>query len=212
MRMPALSARDRRALLLGSLLLIPGLFWILAARPYMRSLDDVSERLTAERDLLARESGVLAVADRYPGEIEGGAERLLEAASRLFGGASSGVASAHLARYLQEMAQGGPALLTRLEPVAEEPAGKGLLALPLHVRGETDLEGLLTLLHSLESGPKLVRVDDLKIRGVRNAQSPGSDEAEVLSFEFKATGYMLTEPEDDRPGSEPVVEVADGQF
>lgn len=207
-----MSGRDRRALLLGSLLLIPGFFWILIARPYMRALDNVSVRLAAEQDLLARERSVLAAADRYPTEIERGAERLLEAASRLFGGASSGVASAHLARYLQELAQGGPALLTRLEPVAEEPAGTGLLALPLHVLGESDLEGLLTLLHSLESGPKLVRVDDLKIRGVRNATRTGAEEAEVLSFEFKATGFMLTEPEEKRPGAQAVVEVADGEL
>ena len=210
MRVPSLSARDRRAALFGLPVLAAALFWTLAARPYLRALDEVSARLTAEQELLSREVGVLAVADRYPEAIERGTERLLQAASRLFGGGEPGVASANLARYLQEMARESPALLARLELASGEPAGTGLMALPLHVQGETDLEGLLTLLHSLESGPKLVRVEELRIQGVRSRGSSAANEPEVLSFDFRATGFMLTTLEDDPDRASPIIEVADG--
>lgn len=201
MKIPPLSTRDRRALLVGASVLIPALFWGLVARPYVRAVERTSSNLAAERELLRREVVLLASADQFPAALEEGAAQLLEVASRLFGGENPSVTSATLAQYLQKAARSARVLLTRLEPVPAEEAGTGVIALPLRVRGETDLEGLLTLLHSLETGEKLVRVENLQIQGLRTT-APRSDDSEALSFEFTAAGFMLAEAEAAEPSAD----------
>lgn len=187
-----LSARDRRALRLGAWLLAPALVWMLGGRPYLATLNEASARLAAERNLLGRELEVLAEVGQYPQALERGAEQLMKLAPRFFGGETSGIASAALARYVQSGARLSRVLLTRLEPGPADPVADGIIALPLHVQGETDLEGLLTLLHSLESEAKLVRIAELRIQ---DASRGGNDldGIEVLSFEFMVTGFQLQE-------------------
>jgi len=207
--MPTLSARDRRALLLGGLILGPALLWALVAAPYLRAVSYASERLIAERELLRREVELLATADEDPAALEVGAERLLEVAKRLVGGENPAVANAAHAQYLQTVARDSRVLITRMEPLAAEEAGIGLVALPLRVQGETDLEGLMTLLHSLEAGSKLVSVENLRIQGLRTAAAAGSADAEVLTFEFTTSGFMLVELDGPLPGA-PVESEAGG--
>lgn len=201
MKLPTLSNRDRRALLLGGLVLGPALLWVLVAAPYLRAVTYASEKLIAERELLRREVELLATADEYPAALEAGAERLLEVATRLVGGENPAVASAAHAQYLQTVARDSRVLITRMEPITAEEAGTGVVALPLRVQGETDLEGLMMLLHSLEAGSKLVSVENLRIQGLRTAAAAGSADAEVLTFEFTSSGFMLVEPEVPLPGA-----------
>ncbi len=193
MKIPTLSARDRRALLLAASVLVPALFWALVAAPYLSAVERASDSMAAERELLRREVALLASAEQFPAALEEGAAQLLEVASRLFGGENPSVTSAALAQYLQTAARSARVLFTRLEPAPAEEAGTGVIALPLRVQGETDLEGLLTLLHSLETGEKLVRVENLRIQGLRTTTARAVDDSEVLSFEFTAAGFMLAE-------------------
>jgi hypothetical protein len=105
----------------------------------------------------------------------------------------------------------GGAHVTRVEPAASRDAGGGITALPVAVIGESDLEGLLTFLHMLETGPKLVNVDELKIESANGGApvaagaayaatpfytpsgAPGG-QPEVISFRFTATGFTLAQP------------------
>ena len=82
-------------------------------------------------------------------------------------GDDEGAAAAALAGYLRRTAQAAGANLTRVEPAAAAEAGSGVRALPVAVTGESDLEGLLTFLQLLESGPKLVHVRDLRLEAAR---------------------------------------------
>lgn len=204
MRIPVLSPRDRRAVLLGALFLLPAAGWFWIARPFVRSLDQASARLSTERELLSREEALIAQAVTFPAAWEQGSERLVEVAPRLFVGDNPAVASAELAHYLQAGAQSSRVLLTQIEPGTPEEAGTGLIAVPLHVEGETDLEGLLSMLHGLEAGVRLVRVEDLTVQGLRTTAAISPEEPQVLSFSFRATGFALSGVEE--AVSEPNVE------
>ena len=193
MNIPRLSTRDRRALRLGALILGPALLWALVAAPYLRAVKDTGERIDAERQLLQREIELLASADRLPEILDTGADRLRQAAERLFGGGNPAIASAAVAEYLQTRARASRVLLTGLDPAPTEEPVEGVLVLPLRVQGETDLEGLLTFIHSLESGPKLVRLEDLRVQGLRTGATLGADDVEVLTFGLSASGYMLAQ-------------------
>lgn len=193
MNAKTLSSRDRRAFLLGGLVMIAGAVWVLGVRPYYSLLREVSDHLAAERALLQREMGVLAGVDDYPLVLERGAQLLSRVGPSLFTGETSGVASAAFAQYLQESARVRRVFITRVDPDPTESVGADINALPLRVQGETDLEGLLTLLDHLEKGPKLVNVEELTIRNVARGGRTATSDMEILSFTFTARGYQLME-------------------
>ncbi|HEU0055560.1 MAG TPA: type II secretion system protein GspM [Longimicrobium sp.] len=207
MKRPNLSRRDRRAVALGAALLAPALFWTLAVSPYLDALGAANERLASERSLLRREQELVASAREYPKAFDAGAERLLRAAPRLMGGENDGAASAAVAGYVRRLAGIASAHLTRVEPGASRAAGGGVTALPVAVTGESDLEGLLSFLQMLETGPKLVDVDDLRLEasdapGAVGATysatpffTPSTAQPEVIHFQFTVTGFTLAAPE-----------------
>jgi hypothetical protein len=207
MRGPRFGPRDRRAVLLGAAVLAPAFAWAFAAAPYLAALRDAGDQLAVERRVLRGELELLASARAYPDAFEAGAERLMAAAPRLMGGDDEGAAAAALAGYVRRLAQSGGASLTRVEPAAPADAGGGVRGLPVGVTGETDLEGLLTFLQLLESGPRLVHVRDLRLEA---ADVPGGPvyapgavftpaagaQPEVIRFHFTAVAFTLAAPAD----------------
>lgn len=210
MRMPRLSPRDRRAALLGAAVVGAALLQALVAAPFLGALAEARDALAAERALLARETELLASAAAYPGAFEAGAERLLAAAPRLMSGEDAGAGAAALAGYLRGTARMAPTHLVRLEPAPTREAGPGVRALPVAVAGEGDLEGILTFLHLLETGPKLLHLADLRLEaapaprggaayaaaGAYPLPAPGAEGPEVLSFRFTATAFTLAAAEE----------------
>ena len=215
MKRPALAARDRRALAWGGAILLPALVWTLGVAPYLGALREAQARLEQDRATLRRELEVIAETADYRRAFDDGAGKLLAAAPRLMGGDDDGAASAAVAGYLRRLARMGGAHVTRVEPGPTRDAGGGVTALPVGVSGESDLEGLLTLLQMLEAGPKLVDVAELRIEaapagaatayGGQAFYAPGATPAaqpEVITFRFTATGFTLAQPA-KRPGADP---------
>ncbi|HEX6941026.1 MAG TPA: type II secretion system protein GspM [Longimicrobiales bacterium] len=187
MRLAAPSARDRRALLAGGVVLAAALGWVGAVRPYLAAVAELRARLDAERDLLRREQALVARAGDYARLFDEGARRLVEAAPRLFPGDDEGTGSAALARYIREHAVAGGVLLVRMTPLEAVERG-GLVEVGFRVQAESDLEGLLTMLTTLARGGKLVRADGLRIEAPRGAPPAGP---EVLTAEFVARGLAF---------------------
>ena len=187
-----LSARDRRAVRLAALVAGPIAFWMLVAAPYTRAVSETSARLEEARGRLAHEREQVAYARGYPQAFGEGARHLLAVAPRLFGGDDNGAMSAALVDYVQRLAKASRVFVTQVEPRPTVAVEGGLASVSLEVTGESDLEGLLTLLHTLETGPKLVRLDRLEIRH-RGAARMAAADVEVLSFHFTATGFRLAD-------------------
>jgi len=201
--LPRITPRDLKTIRLGAAILVPALLWAFALAPYLQALQSRQARLADERRLLARELELLAQAKGFRGAFDRGARGLLAVAPRLTGGDDDAAAGAAVAGYVRRLAQMGGANVTRVDPGPAREAGGGLAALPVAVTGEADLEGLMTFLQMLETGPKLVRVDQLKIEAqdgpvVAGAAysptpffvAPGGG-SEVIRFTFTATGYGL---------------------
>ncbi|HYH83185.1 MAG TPA: type II secretion system protein GspM [Longimicrobium sp.] len=199
----SLSPRDRRAVLLGAALLLPALLWTLVASPWLDALHSRRARLDEARRLLGRELELLAQARGFPRVFDQGARRLLAEAPRLMGGDDDAAAGAAVAGYVRRLARMGGANVTRVEPAPVHDAGGDVTALPVAVTGEADLEGLMSFLQLLETGPKLVRVDQLKIEAQDGPATAGAaysptpffvapgGGSEVIRFTFTATGYTL---------------------
>jgi hypothetical protein len=223
MRMPNLSARDRRAVVMGAMLLVPAVAWSQGVMPYLRALREAQGELRRERALLERELQVLAGSGRYPAEFGAGADRLLAEVPRLVGGGDDGAASAALAGYVRGVAQAARVQLSRVEPASSGDAGGGVTSLPLEVSGEGDIEGVTTLLHLLETGPKLVHVTGMTLETGEPAASaagasppdpsqsnflsgvmpPAAAVPETIGFRLRITGFTLAEGTELPAGDDP---------
>jgi hypothetical protein len=190
-----LSSRDRRALAVGCAVVAFALLWTYVVTPYMRALAHTRARLDATRVLLARELELVRLAPVIAAAAERAAGRLWDVAPRLFAGEKDGLAHAALADYVRAHAREARAHIASVTPVAgagedvsaAESSPMRLREIALRVAGESDLEGLLTLITRLEGGAKLARVRGLTVDA--KAQQPGG--ALVLSFHFDVVALAL---------------------
>ena len=164
-----LAPSDRRAILLGLAVIVPALVIAFGLRPFYGALTDAQDRLAAERDVLARELQLLESAASLPKHIEQALRKTAVVDLRLLEAASGILAEAQLTDLLESAAVLSRVLLREIESVApargEEPP-PGAETLRLSVRGESDLEGVLTFLDVLESGLLFVRVRGFALQPV----------------------------------------------
>ncbi len=191
MRWPQLGARDRRALGVFAVVAFTALAWMLVLGPAFRRTAELTRALDRERALLSRESGAVTASGSYAAAFRHAAPRLLRVAPRLFRGTDA-MASAQFAHLMEEAARSSRVFLKQVRPIEPQQVGVGLRTIGVSVSGESDLEGLLTLLHGLESTGKLLRVEALSVHGLRAGESPAPALPEALEFEFSVTALMLT--------------------
>ena len=165
MRWPTVGARDRRALRLGAWLVVPALFVALAVRPYQRARRAVTEDLSGQRALLARELGALRDAPRDAAAARLAKQSLSEAQLRLFAAADVVAASAQLASYVSERAAEYGVDIEESETSA--PLDSTTVA-AVDISATGRVFALVEFLRALEDGPKLARVDRMTL-----APAPG---------------------------------------
>jgi hypothetical protein len=201
----ALSARDRRALRLGLFVIGPVLAWNLIVRPYTQAMRETTERLQVQRELLSKELQLLGSASQYP-KVLSRAERTLDAtAARLFSGPDDVSATAALAYYVSDHARKARVLVQQVETRNSEPIGDGIVGLDMGLRAEGDLEGIVALLRKLESGPKLVRIEQLT---VEQASSGGDvpSQSETLSIAATIRGYAPQRTDSTSAADQPKID------
>lgn len=184
-----LRPRDRRALLLGSVLAIPVLLWSLAVKPYVAALGADRDELASQRDLLARELGAVAAAPRTPAQIANARSALDQERERLFAGDAIAATSA-FTNYIKEATDDAGLSLEQLDAREGAPLESGLRDLTLELRAEGDLRGILDALTALESGDRLVRIARLAIEPGPAGPNHG---AEALVVSATVHGYAEAE-------------------
>jgi hypothetical protein len=188
-KLSEMSPRDRRALTLGAAILLPALFYVWGVKPYAAALADSRQRLSVERETLARERAAVSAAHRNP-ELQHVADSAMRVtAPRLFAGRDDVMASAELASYLGDVARRHHVWLQDASTRLSSTADGGVRTLHVEVRAESDLQGILEFLQALEGGAKLVRVDRVDI----SRQPSRSDEngAETLALSATIAGFAI---------------------
>ncbi len=190
MKFSALSARERRTVTIGAVLLLPMLFLALVVKPYRVAVNDARERLDAERDALARERGAVAMAQRNP-ELQHLTDSVLRAIEpRLFEGRDDVMTSSELAAYLGDLATQNHVWMQDATTRAATTTTPGVRTLHVEVRAESDFRGFLSFLKALDHGEKFVRIERLDISRVLSG--PGNENAETLSMSATIAGYAMT--------------------
>jgi hypothetical protein len=205
-RLRTLSARDRRALVLGAAVLLPALAWGLVVRPYRAYLNELQERTAAERALLLREQSLLRRAATLPAAVAAAEAEAQRAELRLVRAANAPLAEAELTGYLQSVASASRVLLHELrgvEPRRGETLPAEVRPIRLSLAGESDLEGVVTFLERLEASPLLIRVRELVVEPVRANHGDDAAPTGVMRFTFTieafAPGETDIEPVASRP-------------
>jgi hypothetical protein len=176
MRMPniggavgSMNARDRRAIMLGLAVLVPALLFVAVVRPYRAALSDIRDRTASELALLQREEALLAMAESLPDNVHAMEDRARRTTNRLVRAANIPLAEAEITSMLETIASLSRVLLQEMGGVdiprrsSSVDSTSAIRALRLSVRGESDLEGVLTFLQRIESNPLLLRIVELTI-------------------------------------------------
>jgi hypothetical protein len=165
-RVRSLSARDRRALLVGAVVLGPMLLWAGVMRPYLGLLEGYRDRLGAERSLLEREKAVLGEVPTLPGRLDEARSLLARWDARFVHSANPALAEAQVTSLMEAIARESRVLLQEVGAMTLPPEvvpPEGLLPFRLSVRGESDFEGVLRFLHGMEQNPLLIKVVGLSM-------------------------------------------------
>jgi len=200
----SLNSRDRRAILLGLCILLPAAGYVLAWKPYRAALEDARDRVAAEQELLSRELEVLEASGTLQADIQHARAEADVHEEKLVRAVSGVLAEAELTDFLESSASASRVLLEEIRGGelgrGEEPP-PGLSVVRLHLRGESDLEGVLTFLDEIEKSRLLVRIRGLALEP--EVARPESDENEggnrtavptgVVEFQLIVDGFARLE-------------------
>ena len=184
-----MSPKDRRAIVLGLIVVLPALLFIWGVRPYRAALTETRDELDIARLALSREKAAVMTTRANPAAQKSADSALMMVGTRLFEGRDDAIASAQLAAYLGTVARQSRVLMEDANTRPSTTSPEGIRNLRVEVRAESDIQGVTTFIHNLETGNKLVRVDRLEISRV-----PGLEDKngfETLSIAATVTGFAF---------------------
>lgn len=159
-----LTPRDRRALLLG-LLVISAVLILTRVLPAMRTRDGQlrDELLATARaaDAIARERDELRAASRVA--RLGGTEEAQRQLESAFSGGSSTEVSAEAAQYVLGVASALGSEVQSVTPRADSTFRGGVLVIEMQLHLTTNAIGLFALLELLATSPRLTAVNTLRV-------------------------------------------------
>lgn len=188
MSLSTMNSRDRRALMLGLMILGPALAYIWGVKPMLASFSRTRDQIFEQRQLLAQEKAAVAAARQNP-DLKRVADSAMNAMSpRLFEGRDDVMASAELVSHINDVAQESSVLL---QSAATRPTEvvNGIRTLRVEIRGESDLRGVLTFLQNVETGSKLLRVDRLDVS--RSMAATEVEGVEPLAVAATIIGFAI---------------------
>jgi len=191
-----MATRDRRALTLGALLILPLLLVVGVVRPYLTMVEQSRSELEAERALLAREEGLIASADELPASLEAATLRLERESAGLIPAANELLAEASFSDILQSAAIESRVLVQEIRGVESDPADAlaGLAPIRLAMRAESNLEGVATFLTRLEGDNLLIRILEISVEPIQagsrqSGDGPSPTDMGALSISLVAEAF-----------------------
>jgi hypothetical protein len=180
-----LTARDRRALTIGVAVLAPLVVWQFILAPGAGEVARVRTVVAAERTLLARERALLASTPELREEADDLVRAPVTYTPRFFRDGITPEAR------LREMAGASNVAVRSIERVPfsdREPEARSVVhPVTLRLEGESDLEGVLSLIGGLETNELLLVVESLDL----SHQAPVESRApEILRFELGMRAFV----------------------
>jgi len=183
------AARDRRAVLLGGVLLVTAWVALRGVPKAMAGLTDLRERAAVAQFTLASARATLAQEPLLRDSLGARAQRLVAWAPRLVASGTTSEAHADLSAWLTALATTRRVRLNRLD-VGGDSSVSVFTRLSVRVEAEGDLRGITGWLAALEGGQKLVRVTSLRL-SAPDAADPAT-RVERLRLEITLVAWAAT--------------------
>jgi hypothetical protein len=190
--MRALAARDRRALKFGASIVGAALLLFVGVLPALRAFATARDTLASERGLLARERDVVRGAPAAEAKLRAVEATLATFAYTTFDAAEPELATLEVARLIETIAKLSE-LDVRSAPLGIEVTADEITRLRVRVTGEADFAQLMLLLHRIESGPVLLRIDELAVRSDDRERSTTTETSPLLTFAITLSGTGLAD-------------------
>ena len=184
--MAALSRRERR-LILGavSVAAIIGA-WFFAVEPVVERSRVAQEIIPARQEVLARRLELVGRKDAISAELSAITGKIDTMAGRFFTATTPAVAASELQKLVKDTA-GQVRTEVRSERILPPVERGEILEIPIEITVSGEIRQLVELLSRLEAAPKLLSVQDLKLRVV-NVSQPKELLATVTLSGFILTG------------------------
>jgi Tfp pilus assembly protein PilO len=164
-----LSRRERSLITLGGLVALLIIGWEGIVQPIRERQRVASELAPLREQVLARRQELIGRKAAIAAELEATNARLDALGARFLPGATPAVAASELQNLVKEMAAQA-ATEVRSERILPPVERAEMLEIPLEITVSGDIRQLVDLLARLERAPKLLAVQDLKVRVVNISQ------------------------------------------
>ncbi len=187
--MAGMSGRERK--LVGVAVVVAAAIagWTFVIEPVVDRNRTMAELVPARRQVLDKRRDLLARAPALRTELEDATARIDQFKRRLLTAATPPVAASELVRIIKDASLKG-GLEVRSERILTPVVRGELLEIPLEITVSGGIRELVTMLHEIEEAPKLLTLQDIKIR-VLNVGQPKDllTTITVSGFILPATGY-----------------------
>lgn len=203
----SLRGRDRRALLVG-LVAFVAYGTVVGADSYFAALGTARAQLETQRELLARELGMLEADRSIEQRLRASAAGFATLSEAMFSATDSLAAVSDLSSFLLDEARSSRVHVEHVESRSSSVQTEGLVTLMVMLRGRSDLEGLTDFAAALNEADRLIRIEQLSITRLpapEPANEPsgaGPPDVQVLEFSALVTGYALPDDSGSREGVE----------
>jgi Tfp pilus assembly protein PilO len=166
----SLSRRERMIILaaVATAVVIGG--WLLVVEPIRERNVITAELVPVREEMLARRRELVARKAAVAADLQAMDQRIEKLSIRFLTAAAPAVAASELQNIAKEMASAAKTE-TRSERILPTVERGELLEIPVEIAVSGEIRQLVDLLNRIESAPKLLRVQDLKIR-VMNITQP----------------------------------------
>lgn len=164
-----MSGRERGLIALGVLAGIVVMGWTFVVQPVSDRFRDTAELMPARERLLTRRLELVARKGAIERELEATNARLQASGDRFLPAATAAIAASELQKLVKEIAVKATTEI-RSERILTPIERGDLVEIPLEIAVSAEIRQLVELLTRLEQTPKLLTVQDLKIRVVNVMQ------------------------------------------
>jgi len=184
-----MTARDRRALLFGGVVVAAAVLSLRVLPSLIRHASGAYAQLHERAALLARTREEMASLPTLRDSAATLSQALVRLAPQLLSGSTAAEAGSDLSGRMNLAAARAPARVERLDPVSDS-AGNGRLGrVRIRAAVETDVRGLVALIRAIDSGDEVLRLEELHVE----APDPAAVNRgpEILKVEVTVSGWYV---------------------
>ena len=165
-----LSRRERAIIFGAGVVALIVVAWLFVLEPIRERNEITAELVPVREELLTRRRELVARKDTVASDLQAINQQIEKLSTRFLTAAAPAVAASELQNIAKEMAAAAKTE-TRSERILPTVERGELVEIPIEIAVSGEIRQLVDLLSRIESAPKLIRVQDLKVR-VMNITQP----------------------------------------